>query len=410
VSPRVFTRVLASLTLPGPRRIVARMHWGMRRSLLAVLFAVVLLSPRAATAAVIPSEQDLLSVVPGAASFEHRIRPLDSYRLTDAAGHDIGTAFVTSSVPPEIRGYGGEIDVLVGIDIEGRIVGIKLLGHHETPELVQRILDAGFLSNFLGKRADDVGQIETVSGATISSQAILDDVRTSVQTIAATLAGTPPAIGGGSLLRWIPFVAVALLIGLACAATVLPARRRLRTATLALSVAVVGVWLNTPITIGDIVDVRNLTLFWPGKAVLLLLLGFAVAAALLRGNLYCSYLCPYGALQEGVANLTTHKCRPDPRAVQSATWLRWIVAIVTIFAIARESSYAFRTIEPFALCFMRPPELVALVQGGAVLLAALAVRRIWCRFFCPTGLVLDLVALFGAKLRRSAKRGLGIGR
>ena len=40
------------------------------------------------------------------------------------------------------------------------------------------------------------------------------------------------------------------------------------------------------------------------------------------GNLYCSYLCPFGALQEGAAKLFPKKCRPEPKRSSGLAWLR----------------------------------------------------------------------------------------
>jgi NosR/NirI family transcriptional regulator, nitrous oxide reductase regulator len=385
------------------------MSRGIRRLLVfAALVAAALVGSRL-FAATLPSASDLLAVVPGAASFEHEIRPLDFYRLKDAAGRDVGVAFVTSQIPPQVAGYGGEIDVLVGMDASQRITGAKILGQHEAPQYIQRVFDAGFLSRFIGKKAgENFKDIETVSGATISSRAIIEDARTAAAAMAAGLAGAKVlAEAGERAVPWVPIAAVVLLVALSMTAMLRHRVRWLRTATLVLSVAVIGFWLNAPVTIGDLVDLRNLSFGWTANAPLAILIVFAVVAGLVRGNLYCASLCPFGALQEGCARLTPHKCAPGKRALATASYLRWIVAIVAIAAIADATSSAFRTVEPFALCFLWPPEKSALLQAGVVLAAALIVRRAWCRFFCPTGLVFDLVALLGAKARHAVK---GIGR
>jgi NosR/NirI family nitrous oxide reductase transcriptional regulator len=190
-----------------------------------------------------------------------------------------------------------------------------------------------------------------------------------------------------------------VLIILAATASFLPRRRYLRTVVLVLSVPMVGLWLNTPITIGDLVDLRNLGLPGLARLPLIILLIFALAASLFRGNLYCTYLCPFGALQMGAAALRLPKCSPDRRVERSASWLRWIITPMVVYAIAALGSEAFRTIEPFALCFSPAAGVYVWVQTGVVLVAALFVRRIWCRFFCPTGLFLDVLALVGGKLK-----------
>ncbi len=367
----------------------------------AALFSVI-----AARAAVLPSSQDLLSMVPGAASFEHEISPTDFYRMKDASGRVIGAAFVTSNIPPQVSGYGGELDVLVGIDPSGAITGIKILSHNETPQIMQKLLGSGFLSRFTGHKAgDNFADIEAVSGATISSQAIVDDIKTSAAAVAAALAGKGGEAGGYVSARTLPWLhagAAIIMIGLCIASVLRPSVKKLRAIALVFSVIVIGLWLNTPITIGDIVDVRNFAVSWAAKLPLAILMAFALAASFWRGNLYCSYICPFGALQQGAAELMPAKCRPSDRMQRSLGWLRWFVAIATIYAIAGMGSYAFREIEPFALCFSRDPDLTTIIQTATVLAAALFVRRIWCRFFCPTGLVLDLIGQLGCKARHAA--------
>ena len=59
------------------------------------------------------------------------------------------------------------------------------------------------------------------------------------------------------------------------------------------------------------------------------------------------------------------------------------------------------------MLFMRYPRSVAIVQAGVVLAAALVVRRVWCRFFCPTGLIFDIFAELGCKVRYFVKSRMG---
>lgn len=380
------------------------MAGGIRLLFVVVAFAAMAVA--SARAFVPPTAEELAAVVPGAVSSEHELRPFDFYRMTDAGGHVVGAAFVTSHVPPVVSGYRGEIDVLVGIDTGGRITGLKLLGHNETPQLFQRVIDADLFRRFVGRKSgDDFGDIEAITGATISSQAIIEDVRSSAEAIAKQITGAGAIVAGASiaarLMPWEGGAAALLLVVGAIAATLLPRRRRLRAALLVASVATVGIWFNMPVTIGDLVDLRNVVLPSSMHLGLLVLLVFAVAAPFIRGNLYCAYVCPFGALQEGAAEIGLPKCRPSASADAAASWLRWVILLAAIWGIAVEGNEAIRTVEPFALCFSRSSVVPALVQTGVVLLAALFVRRIWCRFFCPTGLVLDLFALLGSKIRRA---------
>ncbi len=371
----------------------------MRRALPLLLLAALLLLPAQLRATVVPANEALLSAVPGAHRFEHILRPVDHYVLFDAAGARIGVAFVTTSVPPQITAYRGEIDLLVGIDREGRVASVQLLDHEESPDYVDRIVASGLLGAFVGRNAAEHAQVEAITGATITSRAMIDDIASAHERVMAMLSGEEfEGPSPRTSIPWLPSVAVLLVLALAFMRLRRPRDRILRVVTMIAAVAVVGVWFNTPITIGDLVDLRNGSLPSLARLPLLLLL-FAVVAAFLRGNLYCCFVCPFGALQEGAAAVGLPKCAPSDRAIRALRWLRWIVAIATIYAIAVIGSSAFRTIEPFALLFSRWPGVTTIVQTAVILLLALFFRRIWCRFFCPTGLILDLIAMFGAKIR-----------
>jgi len=87
------------------------------------------------------------------------------------------------------KGYGGEIDVIVGIDAAGMITGIKIVEHSETAGLGSKVTEDTFLSRLIGitpegtlkvvkiKGSNRDEEIVAVSGATISSRAVVGAVQ-----------------------------------------------------------------------------------------------------------------------------------------------------------------------------------------------------------------------------------------
>ncbi|GAH24330.1 unnamed protein product, partial [marine sediment metagenome] len=81
------------------------------------------------------------------------------------------------------KGYGGDIDILVGLEDEATIKGISIISSLETPGLGSRIAESPFTDKFTGLNIDDValrrdgGQIDAITGSTISSRAVVDAVR-----------------------------------------------------------------------------------------------------------------------------------------------------------------------------------------------------------------------------------------
>ena len=80
-------------------------------------------------------------------------------------------------VSVDIAGYGGNINVLVGFTVDGDISGIEFPESlQETPGIGMRVLNEDFKNSFKGLNYDNVDNVDTLTGATISSTAVLDAV------------------------------------------------------------------------------------------------------------------------------------------------------------------------------------------------------------------------------------------
>lgn len=81
---------------------------------------------------------------------------------------DSGYVFMLSQ-----KGYGGEIKLICGIRSDGSIEAVKTLSHSETSGIGSRVVNnnSGYREKFSGKTADNYSEVDSVSGATISSKA-----------------------------------------------------------------------------------------------------------------------------------------------------------------------------------------------------------------------------------------------
>lgn len=83
------------------------------------------------------------------------------------------------------NGYSGLIELMVGVDDKGAIRNIEVVSHLETPGLGSKIKDKAFIAQFIGKTVEafdlrvknDGGEVDGISGATISSQAFCEAVQ-----------------------------------------------------------------------------------------------------------------------------------------------------------------------------------------------------------------------------------------
>ena len=94
-----------------------------------------------------------------------------------------GTAIKTAG-----KGYGGDIETVVGINRKGVITAVEIVEHKETPGLGAKIIEAFFRDQFKGKSArnkikvrKDGGEIDAISGATISPQGVCQAVERALE-------------------------------------------------------------------------------------------------------------------------------------------------------------------------------------------------------------------------------------
>lgn len=136
----------------------------------------------------------LKEVVPGADSFsdkEGEPPVYKAYRTNESTGEQelIGYAFVTPDVPPERNGYSGTIDTLIGMDLEGTIVGLKVIYYKESHRYtIGDFFSWGFEGQYIGKNAKDrlsIGRdIDGIAKATISAKAAAWGIRQTIRAVA----------------------------------------------------------------------------------------------------------------------------------------------------------------------------------------------------------------------------------
>jgi len=109
-------------------------------------------------------------------------------RLTDAYIAKSGSETVGYAITTEADGFGGAVTVLTGFDTEGKIIDIKVTPSSETPGLGARSAEEEFSDDFEGAPSDaplavtkDGGSVDAITGATITSRAVVVAVNTAIE-------------------------------------------------------------------------------------------------------------------------------------------------------------------------------------------------------------------------------------
>ena len=102
----------------------------------------------------------------------------------DSGGQGIGYVFDVTSK----NGYGGDVQVAVGITDKGELTAFKVIAASETPGLGAKALEDEYASQFSGLKAEEIkfvkgaaankdnNEIDAISGATVSSRGVTTGV------------------------------------------------------------------------------------------------------------------------------------------------------------------------------------------------------------------------------------------
>ena len=86
-------------------------------------------------------------------------------------------------------GFGGVLDVMVGVNTDGTCSGVSIISHSETSGLGANATKEDFRSQFEGKSnvavTKDGGDIAALTGATITSRAVCDGVNAAIAAAAS---------------------------------------------------------------------------------------------------------------------------------------------------------------------------------------------------------------------------------
>ena len=370
-----------------------------------ILVILAFLSSTSESSAKLLTKKDLTDVLPAADVFISKTEPFSYYLgYTSENGILVGVAFVTTEVvPDESWGYRDQIAALVGIDLKGKITGIKVLSEYESPRYTRGLLSYGswFLKQFEQKDAGDnfvlEYDIDGITGATITSSSITHSIKAGLDLITEEVLlqqiakeSPPPNLFIQYLLWQLDFILLWIILGLAFY-SFFKKNKLLRYITLGMSFAYLGIYMGGGFSINDILRSFSLhhpsffnNLYWYSLAVI------AIGLTVFAGRFYCGWLCPFGAFLEVLFLIVPIKWTITGNTDSFLKIIKYVNLIILLL-IARlfgnrilAIDYAC-IIEPFATFFHLNGNLISWMWLILVLLLSSVISRFYCRYFCPLG-------------------------
>lgn len=121
-----------------------------------------------------------------------QVLPADSYELLPCDEEGVTALYKAGDsgyvVRLEVGGFGGAIDLMVGVNSDLTVSGISVISHAETASLGANCTREDWRSQFVGASGalavdKDGGQIDSLTGATVTSRAVTEAVEQALKLI-----------------------------------------------------------------------------------------------------------------------------------------------------------------------------------------------------------------------------------
>jgi len=284
-------------------------------------------------------------------------------------------------------GYGGRVPIFIGLKGDS-IIKIQLLPNNETSEFMEYIKEDKLLAQWEGMIISKVSdsEVDAVSGATESSNAIINGVRQG----AAQYLNEDQS----HLKRSLTSIAKDLLFLLVILLSIMMAHvnsiKKYRWIYLIIVVVVIGIYTGKVLSVKLLYGWLSNGIAWQTNWQSTILLLLALSMPLLRRpKFYCNYLCPMGAFQELINKISPAKKRninlkSSPLSLSEIYLGLILISLVLGFKI--ELSY----LEPFMVFLYKVAGTALFVFASIIAIMSFFFNKPWCAL-CPTGCLINKV-------------------
>lgn len=344
-------------------------------------------------------DDERLAEVSGSTRFSLAEGPFVHYLgFTPGEAQPQTVSLASAAATPGASGFAGPIHLLLGVGRDGILRGVRYLDSGETPSYIAGIDTwlAGLTGADLTEGPLSLERLDGLSGATVTSRAALETINRAARRATETAFDRPmPAVASGphgAEPDWGLYGTAVLL--LLFFPVYLSGSEPARLLYQAAALAVLGLWLNTLVTEVDLVNLSQGNAASPAENPhRWLLIGFAAATAVLFGQVWCGYLCPFGALQELASRLGRRlglRAYPDRALDQRMRYMKYVLLAMVLTIVWVTGDGAWATFDPMQHAFGGRLSGWMRWLTGLVLIGALWYYRFWCRYFCPMGAFLAL--------------------
>ena len=322
-------------------------------------------------------------------------------------GTDVGYLVFTSHY-----GYQSDVTMATLVGEDGTVIDARAYSQNETPSYFRKLVGASFFkNNFNGKSIADGFSLDTnvdgISHATFTSKAVTKAVQEGVSYVGKHYLNMSVASPDSGMKVGYADICVIIMLILALVTSRFTKKSWLKWVTRVFSIIVMGFIITQFITLSVLVAFFSLN--WPSVTDYLrwYLLIFGVLILLLGTgkNVYCQYMCPFGAFQEVEFSFggPLGKKPINPRVTKIMRLFPGLLLLLSLLLALGTHDLGFVNYEPFSLLFGQVGVGIQWALLPLAIAGALFSRRIYCSFACPVGYVLNKIVLVRSRLVRFFK-------